>query len=87
MLAFVILLSQKRLLDLVHITRLKKAGINLIPFCPDFYILPAHFRIFGQIRNQYEIWDVKFENRTETVWPVSQSFPYFPYLIGMSLFH
>ena len=51
-------------------------GINPVPFRPDFYILPARYHIFGQIRNQYEIWDVKFENRTETVCPVSRSFPY-----------
>jgi len=55
---------------------LKMVGINPVPFRPDFYILPARYHIFGQIRNQYEIWDVKFENRTETVCPVSRSFPY-----------
>jgi len=28
---------------------LKKVGINPVPFRPDFYILPVHFRIFGPI--------------------------------------
>ena len=46
---------------------LKMVGINPVPFRSDFYILPIRFHIFGQIRNQYEIRDVKFENGTETV--------------------
>ena len=46
---------------------LKTVGINPVPFRPDFYILPARFLIFGQIRNQYEIRDIKFETGTETV--------------------
>ena len=46
---------------------LKTVGINPVPFRSDFYILPIRFHIFGQIRNQYEIRDVKVENGTETV--------------------
>ena len=46
---------------------LKTVGINPVLFRSDFYILPAHFRIFGQIRNQYEIQDVKFEKGSKTV--------------------
>jgi len=46
---------------------LKTVGINPVPFRTDFYILPPRFRIFGQIRNQYEIRDVKFENGSKTV--------------------
>ena len=45
---------------------LKTVGINPILFRSDFYILPARFRIFGQIRNQYER-DVKFEKGSKTV--------------------
>ena len=66
---------------------LKTVGIYPVPFRSDFYILSARFRIFEQIRNQYEIRDVKFENGSKTVCPVSRSFPYFPYLIGISRFH
>ena len=66
---------------------LKTVGIYPVPFRSDFYILPARFRIFEQIRNQYEIRDVKFENGSKTVCHVSRSFPYFPYLIGISRFH
>ena len=66
---------------------LKTVGIYPVPFRSDFYILPARFRIFRQIRNKYEIRDVKFENRSKTVCPVSRSFSYFPYLIGISRFH
>ena len=45
------------------------------------------FVFFGQIRNQYEIRDGKFENRSKTVWPLFGSFSYFPYLIGISRIH
>ena len=65
---------------------LETVGINPVLFRPDFYILPTHFRIFGQIWNLYEIRDVKFKNGTETVWLISRTFSYFPYFIGISLF-
>ena len=52
----------------------------------DFYILSAHFCIFEQIQNWYEIQDVKFENGTETIWLVSRSFPHLPYFIGIPIF-
>ena len=54
------------LIPWVHVG-LKTVGINPVPFRTDFYILPPRFRIFGQIRNQYEIRDVKFENGSKTV--------------------
>ena len=57
---------------------LKTIRINPVPFCPNFYILPAHFRIFRQIWNWYKIRDVKFEKGAEMVWLVSRSFSYFP---------
>ena len=57
---------------------LKTIRINPVPLCPNFYILPAHFRIFRQIWNWYKIRDVKFEKGAEMVWLVSRSFSYFP---------
>ena len=61
-------------------------GINPVPFRPDFYILLARFRIFGQIRNWYEIRDVKFENGTETVWFASNRFHISRILWGYPIF-
>ena len=65
---------------------LKMVGINPVPFYPDFCILLARFRIFGQIWNWYEIRDVKFENRTETVWLVSNHFYISRILSGYPIF-
>jgi len=55
-------------------------GINPVSFHTDFYILPARFRIFGQIRIRYGNTGYQIRNRDGnglTVFPIVFGFPIF----------
>ena len=59
---------------------LKTVGINPVSFRPDFYILPARFLIFEQIRIQYGNTGYQIRNRDGnglTVFPIVFGFPVF----------
>ena len=59
---------------------LKTVGINPVPFRTDFSILPARFRIFGQIRIRYGNTGYQIRNRDGnglTVFPIIFGFPIF----------
>jgi len=59
---------------------LKTVGINPVPFRTDFSILPARFRIFGQIRIRYGNTGYQIRNRDGnglTVFPIVFGFPVF----------